>query len=310
MRSGPWSSPRRTWSSPGRDKRRPLNRALFFHGLALGWVGDVDAAVAVLEEATGLSRGMDPPPAKWPMDLGGWGGALLDRGDRDRGLALLQETLAHARAHGMDYFVGIALTRLGHVAHVEGEPAQAAGYYGESLRLLWASGLATHFDRALVGLAGLAADRGEAEAAARLLGVVEMVHERTGATNLKWPEMRNHAVQAAQATLGQEAYAAAVSAGRRLATWEAEAEALCVADALAATIPASADPPANDPFGLTPRELDVLRLLAAGRSNPQIGEVLFISPRTAQHHVTHVLAKLGLANRTEAATFAVTHGLV
>ncbi len=66
---------------------------------------------------------------------------------------------------------------------------------------------------------------------------------------------------------------------------------------------------ARDDHGLTPRELDVLRLLAAGRSNEQIGEALFISPRTAQTHVTHLLAKLGLANRTEAAAFAHRHGL-
>jgi DNA-binding NarL/FixJ family response regulator len=61
---------------------------------------------------------------------------------------------------------------------------------------------------------------------------------------------------------------------------------------------------------LTPRELDVLRLLIDGQSNPQIAEALFISPRTATTHVTNILAKLGVTNRTEAAARAIRDGLV
>jgi DNA-binding CsgD family transcriptional regulator len=53
----------------------------------------------------------------------------------------------------------------------------------------------------------------------------------------------------------------------------------------------------------------VLRLLAAGRSNQEIGEALFISPRTAQTHITHLLAKLDLPSRTAAAAFAHERGL-
>ena len=60
---------------------------------------------------------------------------------------------------------------------------------------------------------------------------------------------------------------------------------------------------------MTSRELDVLRLLAAGRTNRQIGAELFISPRTAGVHVSHILAKLGLASRGEAAAAAHSLGL-
>jgi DNA-binding CsgD family transcriptional regulator len=58
-------------------------------------------------------------------------------------------------------------------------------------------------------------------------------------------------------------------------------------------------------LGLSAREWEVLELVAAGRSNAEIAEVLFISPKTASVHVTHILDKLGVSNRVEAATIAV-----
>jgi ATP/maltotriose-dependent transcriptional regulator MalT len=62
-------------------------------------------------------------------------------------------------------------------------------------------------------------------------------------------------------------------------------------------------------FGLTEREREVLALLAAGRSNPQIGEILFISAKTASVHVSNILAKLGVTSRGEAAAVAHRLGL-
>jgi DNA-binding CsgD family transcriptional regulator len=63
-------------------------------------------------------------------------------------------------------------------------------------------------------------------------------------------------------------------------------------------------------FGLTDRELDVLRLLGQGRTNPEIAAALFISPRTAGVHVTHILRKLDAATRVQAATIAERAGLL
>ena len=60
---------------------------------------------------------------------------------------------------------------------------------------------------------------------------------------------------------------------------------------------------------MTRRELDVLRLLAAGQTNRQIGESLFISEKTASVHVTNLLRKLGVPNRIEAAAIAQRLGL-
>ncbi len=61
--------------------------------------------------------------------------------------------------------------------------------------------------------------------------------------------------------------------------------------------------------GLTGRELEVLRLLAAGQSNKEIGAELFIATKTASVHVSNILAKLGAASRTEAAAIAHGEGL-
>jgi DNA-binding NarL/FixJ family response regulator len=66
-------------------------------------------------------------------------------------------------------------------------------------------------------------------------------------------------------------------------------------------------PAAEDPFGLTPRERQVLALLAEGATNRQIGAALFMAEKTASVHVSRILAKLGVHSRTQAA--AVAHRL-
>ncbi|MFN8558333.1 MAG: response regulator transcription factor [Dehalococcoidia bacterium] len=73
---------------------------------------------------------------------------------------------------------------------------------------------------------------------------------------------------------------------------------------------AAADGKGPFPASLTPREVEVLRLVAAGRSNREIADALVISRFTAVRHVSNILAKIGATNRTEAAGFAARHGLV
>jgi DNA-binding CsgD family transcriptional regulator len=63
-------------------------------------------------------------------------------------------------------------------------------------------------------------------------------------------------------------------------------------------------------YDLTPREVEVLRLLAAGRTNRQIAEELFISESTAGVHVSHIMGKLDVSGRVEAATIATRLGLL
>ena len=64
------------------------------------------------------------------------------------------------------------------------------------------------------------------------------------------------------------------------------------------------------PAGLTPREIEVLRLLARGLSHKQIAEQLVISRKTASNHVEHIYAKIGVSNRALASVFASVHGLL
>ena len=66
-------------------------------------------------------------------------------------------------------------------------------------------------------------------------------------------------------------------------------------------------PPADEP--LTEREVDVLRLVARGLTNQEIGKMLFIGERTVRNHVSSILDKLHLANRTQAALYAFREGL-
>ena len=75
--------------------------------------------------------------------------------------------------------------------------------------------------------------------------------------------------------------------------------------------PARADGGAadEDPFGLTPREREVLALVAAGATNREVGERLHMAEKTASVHVSRILAKLEVRSRTEAAAVAHRHGL-
>ena len=65
-----------------------------------------------------------------------------------------------------------------------------------------------------------------------------------------------------------------------------------------------------NPAGLTDREVEVLRLLARGRTNKEIAAALVVAEKTAGHHVEHIYAKVGVSTRVGAALFAMRHDLV
>jgi DNA-binding NarL/FixJ family response regulator len=73
--------------------------------------------------------------------------------------------------------------------------------------------------------------------------------------------------------------------------------------------PATERPPAEAPDGLTPREVDVLRGIAQGRTNAEIASELFISEVTVKSHINHLFAKIRVRSRAEAVRYAYDHGL-
>ncbi len=169
--------------------------------------------------------------------------------------------------------------------------------------------------RCLANAAVLASGRRPA-VAARLFGTVERLKIALG-YGFAQPEQPRYdrAIADIRRTIGREAVAAALDPTTAPAMDDAVAEAiLLLEDVRADPGPdrAAAQPTgsaAASPYGLTPRERDVLRLLAQGRSDKEIGRTLFISHRTVNRHVAGILTRLGVDSRTAAASLAVREGL-
>lgn len=115
----------------------------------------------------------------------------------------------------------------------------------------------------------------------------------------------------------QIARAVQAAAGGQSVLDEAVQRKLIAAIGSGAASPAAAAAPSADsaplppaPVGLTAREVDVLRLIAAGKSNLEIAKDLFVSEATVKTHINHVFAKTGARDRAQAVRFAYQHGLV
>ena len=100
----------------------------------------------------------------------------------------------------------------------------------------------------------------------------------------------------------------AVRAAARGIAWLSPRAAKALLDRLRREYVEPGESPKSDP-DLSPRELEVLQLVARGLDNSEIAEELSISPRTAKNHVSSILSKLDVPNRIQAATYAVRSGL-
>ena len=120
------------------------------------------------------------------------------------------------------------------------------------------------------------------------------------------------AAAAARAAVGEAAYAAAVAAARALAVAEVLDEALAALENTS-TPPSVPSLPRTSHFDgafeLSPREREVLALVAEGRSNKAIADELFVSPNTVKTHVASLLHKLHADTRVQLATLAARQGL-
>jgi non-specific serine/threonine protein kinase len=245
---------------------------------------------------------------------------LVAYSDGDHGAArvILKEALRLASEFGDDYAANVAVAYLALVAADTGEHVEAASALLDCLEASLALGHQESVSRVLAILATLASVRNEPLLAALLFGAARAVAEAIGYV-VALPERARfeRAHDAASGCVGTAVFEAAFAAGQANSLNQATEEAMHFARGIISADPALPVPPAADvppeplsASGMTAREFEVLRLLAAGQTNPEIARALFISPATVRVHVSHILEKLDARTRTEAAAAAHRRGLV
>jgi non-specific serine/threonine protein kinase len=288
----------------------PLARALalFLLGNVRGDLGDHAREEELYQEALALF--LDHGEDDWAgRTLGKLGAVAQLRGDVAGLERYSEEKLRLHRASGNGWGAADALSNLAEVALLRGDTHRALALRREALDRYVAVGNRLGILDTLRGIATIAAASHQPTLAARLFGAEDALRRVDGVVLAAELQTRHTScLSAVRTAMGRAAFAAAWDVGAGLSL------DLAIAEARALDPPTSPDAePAEDAvarLGLTRREVEVLALLVSGKSNPAIGEALFISPRTAQTHVTSILAKLGVATRAEAAAVAVRDGLI
>ena len=277
--------------------------------MALGrmaWdAGDQDAARAWFDTAKQrFERCGDQPGLA--LSLHYLGLVAFKEGHYAQATAFLSDALAMWRSLGFTWELARCIPgHLADVARAEGNLTGAMALYQECLALNWDHQDLENVSWSLAGLAVIAAAQEQVHQAAHLMALAERFKELTGAPLT--PHIRHDhdlALRMLVEAVGAERFAVMQSAVRTTDP------AAGIAEALALTMREPSSPaPAHSGPALTPRERDVLRMLASGRSNQDIADALFVSVGTVKVHVTHLFAKLGVKSRAAAADYAHRHGL-
>ncbi len=232
-------------------------------------------------------------------------GVIAQRGgDLGRSATLLNEALSLCRSTNNPFVLAMTLVPLGQVLREQGHLDRATERLKEALVVLAGEQGLGGTPVALIELALVAEKAGCMENAARLLGAAATLPESSG-----YRRTLDGAAAQARMKLEEPTFTAAWEAGTHL-SWD---DVLAEVDALATTVhttPHGHCAPQTLRYGLSLRELEILRLLVEGHSNRAIGGFLSVSQRTVENHVRHILTKLDLESRTAAATFAIRNGLV
>lgn len=231
------------------------------------------------------------------------------RGDFARALAWDEDALVVFRRYRSRRALGVALTHAGLSASHLGDLDGAWARFRESLEYRKEVGDARGYAVWTEAVALLLAFGGDAEGAAMVLASATAMRQRAD-TPLARTELRDHQLceSRIRAQLTPQAWATASAAGAGLLIPEALALAVQRADVMLDSHRRAPEPLGVLEHGLTPRESEVLHLIASRLSDREIGERLFISSRTVSRHVASILAKLGVHSRREAAVIAQQHG--
>ena len=272
--------------------------------------GELDAAESYLAEQEAVSGAIgfalgSSIPIFWRGQI-----ALL-RGDRANGVARIRESLEFIQGHGDRWYAGTVMIPLGQLALADGELEAARVWFCRAVEIMSAFRDIHWMSVALLGLAWIASEQGEAERAARIMGGVEALCDAVGMpmVDLFFQASHERAIELARGQLGEAAFAAFWAAGRTVPFAD------FVADALGTGQPSSSDDVSareTAPAGttLSPREGEVAALIARGLTNQQIAETLVISPLTAITHVRNIMRKLGVTSRAQVAAWVATnHGV-
>jgi DNA-binding NarL/FixJ family response regulator len=268
---------------------------------ALVRLADLRVRQGRFEEAVELLEGLDHhPDAARPLAA-----VHLARGRTELARDLLERTLTQRGALAPP--AGPILSLLVDVHLAEGA-VDEAGRAAERLAAL-AAGQRSDYLRAAAALA-----RGKvcvASGSADSVACLQQALSLFGQAQLP-VELAQARLELARAAAIERPEVAVAQATAALHAFE-QLEAARDADAAAALLRDLGGPPRTGPrrrMPLTKREAQVLELLGRGLSNPEIGDRLYISRKTVEHHVGHVLAKLGLRSRAEAAAYSARAGRV
>jgi DNA-binding CsgD family transcriptional regulator/tetratricopeptide (TPR) repeat protein len=270
--------------------------------------GDVATSRAQYGEALSLFEALGDTAGVASSYLG-LGQAARFEGQWEQAHELVEHGLALFRSGRDKLGMAYAIEELGRIARPIGETQRAVTMFQDALTLWMDVGDQQGIVRCIEGLAGLGTELGDAKRATRLMVAATAWRDQMAIkiSPADYP-LRARDLDRARKALGESGYADASSAGRALTLKAATAEALAL------PVPASAAPVRRRvdaaEAGLTAREVEVLRLIAAGASNREIADALFISLRTVTTHVANTFFKLGVNSRTAAAAYGIRHGFV
>ena len=299
------------------DDRWALAWSLHVLGRAEYYANDVEASRDLGEQSLQVAREIDDPwLIAWALHLLGLSSHIGGR--YQAALDYYEEALAIRRRLGYLEGIGICFNIMGVASCRQGEYVRALSYARDGMDALRAVGAhwTLHNTLALAAVVGLAL--GQTRQGVRIAGGAAAFGESLDVQPIPIiMELLAPALADARRRLGEDAYEAAWDDGWKLSLDEVVAEVLRIEAG-----PATAEAPADGahtsatarraarPAGLSPREVEVLRLIAAGRTTQEVAEALVLSVRTVERHITHVYEKIGARGRADATAFALKHGLV